>query len=377
MSSAVRPLPVLVPPPGEVEPASQSNDLSDLLPPADPSASPPQIAPSRLLALRIALGVSAVAVVWVLWPYWGWLVLAAWSAALARPLLVRMQTYCGGRRRAAAIITIVLCMIVVVPVAVVVASLTVDAVDLVGSLFSADSGRDALTSLVQQGDSGPPLVDAAQMQEFARAHADAAVGLALTLTGSLVEALLGFMVLFSGAYVLLVRGPALFTWVEGLAPASHRTMIRLRDAFIETGRGLLIGSGLTGLVQAVIATVLYFAFDVPRAFVLGFLTLLASVIPGVGTALVWVPIAIGMALTGHMPQAVALAVLSTIFVAGIDNVIRPFFVRWGQLELSPFVVMVSVFGGLAAVGPWGMLLGPIIVRLALEVLRISREEHVL
>jgi predicted PurR-regulated permease PerM len=84
-----------------------------------------------------------------------------------------------------------------------------------------------------------------------------------------------------------------------------------------------------------------------------------------------------MAITGHMPQAIALAALSTIFVAGIDNVIRPFFVLWGKLELSPFVVMVSVFGGLAAVGPWGMLLGPIIVRLALEVLRISREEHVL
>jgi len=129
-------------------------------------------------------------------------------------------------------------------------------------------------------------------------------------------------------------------------------------------------------VQAVIATVLYFALDVPHALVLGFMTLLASVVPGVGTALVWVPVTAGLVLAGRMPQAFVMGVLGSTLVAGIDNVVRPFFVRWGRLELSPFVVMVSVFGGLAAIGPWGMLLGPIVVRLSLEVLRLCREEHV-
>ena len=375
MSSAVRSLPALVPSPRDLEPGSVDASRP-LLPPLEPGLGGPQIAPTRLLALRIALGVSCVAVVAVLWPYWGWLVLAVWFAALARPILDRLSKFCGGRRRAAAIITIGLSILVLAPVALVVASLTLDAVDLVSSLFNADSGRAALTDLAVRGEGSAPLVDNVQIQEFARAHADRAFELAIMLTGSLVQALLGLMVLFSGAYVLLVRGPALFTWLEGLAPASHRTMIRLRDAFIETGRGLLIGSGLTGLAQAVLATITYLALGVPRALVLGLLTLVASVVPGVGTALVWVPVAAGLAVAGRTTAAVIMGALGTVVISGVDNVVRPLFVRWGRLDLPPFVVMLAVLGGLAVAGPWGILLGPLVVRLGLEVLRIAREEHV-
>jgi predicted PurR-regulated permease PerM len=377
MNSGVRPFPavVTVPRPSELAPADLSMPELEL---PSPSEGPPTISPSRAIALRITLAISALLVVWVLWPYWGWLVLAAWFAALARPMLDRISRFCGGRRRAAAIITIGLSIVIFVPIAAVLASLAEDAVELVGTLLSASSGSDALRDLAVQGDHGETtvLVRPEQVREFAQSHVDMALGLALSVTGTLLQGLFGLMVLFSGAYVMLVRGPALFDWLEGFAPASHRTMIRLRDAFIETGRGLLIGSGMTGLVQAMISTAIYLALGVPRALVLGFLTLVASLIPGVGTALVWVPLSIGLALAGRMPTALLLAVLGTVFVAAPDNFIRPFFVRWGKLALSPFVVMVSVFGGLAAMGPWGMLFGPIVIRLALEILRISREEQV-
>jgi len=239
MSPVARPLSVHAPSSHVIELASMQ-ESRPLLPPAAPASGPSQITPSRLLALRIALGVSAIGVVWVLWPYWGWLVLAAWFAALARPGLDRLSELCGGRRRAAALLTIGLSILVLAPAALVIASLTSDAVDLVGSLFSADSGRAALTHLAVRSGNPSPLVEPAEIQEFARAHADRAFELAVTITGSVAQALLGLMVLFSGVYVLLVEGPALFTWLEGLAPASHRSMIRLRDAFIETGRGLLI-----------------------------------------------------------------------------------------------------------------------------------------
>src|SRR5678816_4629681 len=70
----------------------------------------------RLLALRIALALAAVAVVWVLWPYWGWLVLAAWFGAFARPALRRLDIICGGRRRAAAAATLLLFVVISAPV---------------------------------------------------------------------------------------------------------------------------------------------------------------------------------------------------------------------------------------------------------------------
>ncbi len=338
----------------------------------------------RVLALRVALAVSAAGVLFVLAPYWGWLVLAAWFAALARPGLERLATLAGGRRRGAAIMTIALSIALLVPISFVVVSLAVDAFELVRSLSGAQSGRAALEGLVSEAPGASEgegetssMLGSASLANLVREHSDRAFEMLAALAGSIVQALLGFMVLLSGAYSALVHGPTLFKWFEERTPASHATMKRLHAAFVETGRGLLIGSGLTGLVQAIIATGIYFALDVPRALVLGFLTLVSSVIPGVGTALIWVPVTAGLLLAGRTPQAILMAVLGTIFVSGIDSVIRPFFVRWGKLDLSPFIVMVSVFGGLAAVGPWGILLGPIVVRLALEVFRIARDEHVI
>ncbi|MEO8877725.1 MAG: AI-2E family transporter, partial [Polyangiaceae bacterium] len=143
----------------------------------------------------------------------------------------------------------------------------------------------------------------------------------------------------------------------------------------ETGRGLLVGVGLTGLVQGVIATVAYFALGVPRALVLGLLTCLASVIPSVGTALVWVPIAIGLGLSGRTGSAAILVGIGVLVIGTIDNVLRPVFSRFGKLELPSFVLLVSIFGGLALFGTWGFLLGPLLVRLAKEALIISREER--
>lgn len=333
----------------------------------------------RIRALRIALAVSVGATLWVIAPYLGWLVLAAWFAALARPTLEKVSALCGGRRRAAAIVTMALLVAVVAPSAIVLGSLTIDAMSLVRSLGDAGSGDAALRDLVSGGaqPESAPLVDLDTVTEFLRSHSDQAMAFVVSAAGSLVDALLGFMVLFGGAYTLLVHGPAAFKWLEGLAPASHANMVRLRDAFVETGRGLLIGSGLTGLTQALTATILYAVLGVPRPFVLGFLTLVASVIPGVGTALVWVPLTAGLLLTGRTTAGVLLGSLCTFFVAGIDNVVRPYFVRWGKLQLSPFVVMVAVFGGLAALGPWGILFGPIVVRLGLELLRIARDEQAL
>ena len=399
MSSASRPIVTLLPQPEKISvPPSPTPEPNE-----PPVTHAMQL--NRVLALRIALGVSILAVCWVLAPYFGWLVLAAWFAALARPLLNRLSARAGGRHRAAAIITLGMLLVIIAPISFVVASLTVDAIDLVSAVTSADSGTEALEGLVSHHGGAPqethvvahptaaivdataavdptavvaaPVVGMDSVVGVVRANSDRAFEMVVGAAGSLVQVLLGFMVLFSGAYMLLVHGPALFKWFEGLAPASNRSMERLRDAFVETGRGLLVGSGLTGLTQACIGTIIYFALGVPRAFVLGFLTLISSVIPGVGTALVWVPVSAGLYLTGHTTQAIIMAVLGTLFISAIDNVVRPFFVRWGKLELSPFIVMVSVFGGLAAAGPWGLLIGPIVLRVGLEVLRISRDEHVI
>ncbi|HEU4534110.1 MAG TPA: AI-2E family transporter, partial [Polyangiaceae bacterium] len=93
-----------------------------------------------------------------------------------------------------------------------------------------------------------------------------------------------------------------------------------------------------------------------------------------GTALVWVPVAAGLALAGRKVPAIILAVVGTVVISSLDNVLRPLLSRFGELHMPGFVLLTAMFGGLSVFGTWGLILGPLIVRMLMEVLAILREE---
>ena len=101
-----------------------------------------------------------------------------------------------------------------------------------------------------------------------------------------------------------------------------------------------------------------------------------SIIPVVGTSLVWAPISAGLFLTGKPVHAAILVVLGVTVIGLIDNFLRPIYARIGALEMPLYLLFLSVFGGLAAFGTWGAVIGPLVVRLAMEILAISKEEEV-
>jgi predicted PurR-regulated permease PerM len=93
----------------------------------------------------------------------------------------------------------------------------------------------------------------------------------------------------------------------------------------------------------------------------------------VGTAIVWVPLAVGLAVTGRTTAAVILVIIGAGVISTVDNVLRPVFSRYGELQMSSFALLLAMFGGLALFGGWGLALGPLIVRLAVEALDIAKE----
>jgi predicted PurR-regulated permease PerM len=97
------------------------------------------------------------------------------------------------------------------------------------------------------------------------------------------------------------------------------------------------------------------------------------VLPTIGTALVWVPICIGLALTGRTTAALILALVGIIVVSSIDNLLRPMLTRFGQLQLPTFVLLIAMLSGLALMGPAGLFLGPLLARMSVEIVRMARE----
>jgi len=344
-----------------------SSDRMTILPPRQ------QVLAFRAVTLALVAGAGATFL-----PFWAPLVVAAWVATMARPLVARIAKVTGGRHRGAGALVVSLVVVLFVPFAVGAASLWRGAVDLGQSVLRSGGAKSALIAIASGGAPAPDakeldlLKSPGKIVDLVQAHGTQAARIVGGIAGAATEVIVGLFIFFYAVYVFLVDGPAQYRWLEEHAPFDAAHTRRLAAAYHETGRGLFVGVGLTGLTQGCVATAAYLALGVPRALVLGLLTCVASLIPSVGTALVWAPTAIGLALAGKGGAAAILAGIGVFVISTIDNVMRPVFARLGKLELSTFTLLTAIFGGLAAFGAGGLILGPLIVRLAKESLMIAR-----
>jgi predicted PurR-regulated permease PerM len=111
----------------------------------------------------------------------------------------------------------------------------------------------------------------------------------------------------------------------------------------------------------------------PSALLLALAAAFASIIPVVGAALIWVPIAIYLLLTGSVWKGVFLLIWGLVVVSSIDNVLRPWVVG-GRVELHPLVLLFFIFGGVEAFGFLGLFLGPVVASVLAALFDILREE---
>ncbi len=328
----------------------------------------------RWLSLALLLA-SAVA----LWDLWEPLLLAAWVAVLARPWQVRLGRLLRGSHAAAAVLTTALLLLILAPLAVEATSLATAGVELVQKLLHSKTGHQALASVVSSdGQPRPRLpVNVGQAVPLIQRYGERALKLLETVAGVALRVLISVFVFVYASYSFLANGERAYAWLLEHVPLEPVHTRRLAAAFVDTGRGLLVSVGLTAVLQAVITTITYLALGVPRPYVLGFLTGVASLVPSIGTALVWLPVAAGLAIIGRWGAALVLAGVGLIgIVLIVDHLVRPVLSRIGRLGLPTYVVLLGMLGGIGVFGVWGLLLGPLLLRLAQEALAIAREERV-
>lgn len=324
--------------------------------------------------VTLALCAAALAVAWPLWPA---LVLAAWTAHIGRPIWVRSERALRGRRRAATAATLMLFVVLAVPVLLLSIVVASGVERLALAVSGASSVRGALEALASGTETStlrlPMSVDSALA--VVERYGSQALQVGTRIAGAAFKGVIALFIYFGSVYALLLHGEDAWAWLKRHVPLHDDTLDSFGRAFHETGRGLILGVGLTMAAQGVVATTVYLILDVPRAWVLGPLTGLVAVVPVVGTSLVWGPMAIGLFLAGDTTRAVALAILGLVIIGTVDNVVRPVFTRIGSLKLPLLLLFVSILGGLALLGPSGALLGPLVVRLAKEALLLHRQSQ--
>jgi predicted PurR-regulated permease PerM len=199
-------------------------------------------------------------------------------------------------------------------------------------------------------------------------------GMASALARATVSTLLTLFFLLLTCYYMLQNWSALSCHAELLVPLEPRDTRALLNEFRRVGRSVLLGTVLTGIAQGVLAGLGYWMTGVPEAAFFGTLTAIASLLPGVGTLLIWVPVGIVLLLSGHVTRGIVELLWGLVVIVGCcDYLLRPQLVGRNG-ELPGLLTLIGLFGGLEVFGLVGLILGPVIISLAVALLRIYERE---
>ncbi len=131
------------------------------------------------------------------------------------------------------------------------------------------------------------------------------------------------------------------------------------------------GTVVVAVIQGILTGVGFFIFNVPAPAVWGAVAAIAAFIPGIGTSLVLVPGILYLLVVGNSSYAIGLAIWGVVAVGLIDNVLGPHLVNKG-VHIHPFLILISVLGGLSTFGPIGFILGPLVLALLFALLEVYR-----
>lgn len=135
-----------------------------------------------------------------------------------------------------------------------------------------------------------------------------------------------------------------------------------------------IGIPLLGFIQGSIAWLGYCIFNVPNPLMFGFLTGIASIIPIVGTSLIWIPLSIYLALTGDWANAIGLLFYGILLVSHVDNLIR-LILQKKMANIHPLITIFGVVIGLSLFGFMGIIFGPLLLSMFMLCLNIFKKEY--
>ncbi|MEO6951525.1 MAG: AI-2E family transporter [Polyangia bacterium] len=344
---------------------------------------PTRDTPARKRAERRALGVFAILALaimaWVAKPVGVGIFIGALTAFMIQPLYAllgrRFKRPWVAQVLSLAIATLVVLGIVAGVVAVFVSRGTVMGSDLLSALEPGGKLRDYLGVLNEKlsplGIHTDKIAD--KLREAASSIAAYAASVATTIAGQTFHAILTFFFVLLTANHVLASGKELDAFMEDISPLSRQHTRSLIAEMRKVGKATLLGSVVTGLAQGLLAYGVFAVTRLPEALFFGVATAVASLLPGVGTMLVWVPAGAYLIASGHVGMGILELVASTLLVIGFcDYVLRPRLI--GGESMPTLLTFAALFGGLEAFGLVGLLMGPLLMSVAVAVLRLYRDD---
>jgi predicted PurR-regulated permease PerM len=283
----------------------------------------------------------------------------------------------GNSIAASLIVCLLIAVLIVTPVSIVIGF----AVNESASFYhSEQSGAvfEKVTMFVEQS----PLLHkvfpgadfSTRFAESFRTVSTGAVGIIGAAYQGVAQFVLWLFVLFFTLFYFLVDGESILRNAKRFSPLQDSQDTLLFQKFISISGAMIKGTLVVGLVQGILAGIVLSIAGVQSPVILGIIAALASLIPGVGTALVWFPAGIVLIAAGNIWQGVFVLSFGLGVISMIDNILRPKLVG-RDTEMHPLLIFFATLGGIGLFGLPGLLIGPIVVSLFFALADIYASEY--
>ena len=319
------------------------------------------------------------AFIWILWPFYGAIFWATMLAILFGPMYRRLTL--GGRARrtpAALLTTFVIVILVILPAAILTGMLVQEGL---GVYQRVQSGELNFARYLQQMLGVLPswatdwlersgLSDFATMQERLSAGLMKGVQFfatqAFTVGTNTLDFIISFFIMLYLLFFLLRDGDRLATRIRSAVPLQHAIQHDLSKKFTTVVRATIKGSLVVAVVQGALGGFILWMLGINAPVFWGVVMAFLSLLPAVGTALVWVPVAIYFLVTGALVKGLVLVAFGVIVIGMVDNVLRPILVG-KDTKMPDYIVLISTLGGMAIFGINGFVIGPLIAAMFIAV----------
>jgi predicted PurR-regulated permease PerM len=315
-------------------------------------------------------GIGVALCFWIAWPFLGDILTAATLAAALAPLQNRIRQRFPSRSTASMLTLLLFVSAVVVPV-------TFTAVFVSGEVRQIITGAPTdfewLDPIVQRfGITGAEIRTRLEslVVTNGRTLLQTAANLAVGIGGGIVSI---FLTLFA-LYFFLRDG---HIWLRGIgrwAPLESVQKSRLADVATQTIHANVYGVFAVALAQGVLALAGFWLAGVPSPALWAVVTAFFSLIPILGSGVVWVPAVVFLFAKGQNGSALFLLAWSAGVVSWADNIVRPYVIS-GTVQINPVLILFSLLGGAQAFGVIGLFVGPVVVALTGAVFQILHEHQ--
>lgn len=320
-----------------------------------------------LLLLLVSLAFS-----WVLWPFYGAVFWGAIFALMFSPLFMQLLRKMPQKRTLAALMTVaIILVLVILPVGLIIAMLTQEA----GSVYQrVQSGELSFSRYFQQVYDALPtwitgLLDRTGLTDLGLIQAQVSESLAkgsqyiatqaLSIGQNAFDFFVSFFIMLYLLFFFLRDGAALSRLIREAIPMEAEIKRNIFSKFTTVIRATVKGNIVVAAMQGALGGLIFWFLGIHAPVLWGTLMAFLSLLPAVGAALVWIPVAIYFLATGAIWQGALLIAFGVLVIGLVDNILRPVLVG-KDTKMPDYVVLVSTIGGMSLFGLNGFVIGPLI-----------------